>query len=204
MKKDKILLIYTAVLIFLGGALFFLSLDYVQNFTKTDFNITQTVGEFYGTVEKTIFDVKLIIYGDELIIPSTILIVALVVFVLQVVFMILLGSTKEVEEKLLKDVHQVNFIVLFIYLLSVIMFIILIPESINGPIKSFFIFVQMPILSDNIRYVVNFMYTASLFLVVYNALVFFKSLPESEVEEDEELYAEEFYSHLEEEEDLDK
>lgn len=201
MNKSRILFIYTIVSVVIGGLLFFMSLSYVGNFTNIALNLTQTAGEFYGNVDKSLFNITFSIYGDSLEVFNLLPIVAVSVLLLNIIFVVALGDTEKVENESLKYVHQVNIITYLAFVLSFVLFYILIPDKINGPITSYFIFVKMPILSDNIRYVVNLMYVASLFLVVYNLGVFFRSLPESKSEFDEELYAEEFYTHLEEAED---
>jgi ABC-type anion transport system duplicated permease subunit len=208
MTKTKIIRIYTVASIIVGFVLFFFSLSYVGNFTNITFSFNQVAGEFFGSVEKSLMNITLSMYGADLVLFNIMGIIALSALILNVVFVILIGTTEDVEHKLLKDVFQVNLIVSLIIFLGVLLFIYMIPEKINGEIVSYFIFVKMPVLSSETRYVINVMYIGSLFYILYNFFVFVKTLPESVTELDEELYAEEFYTHLEEpdedEDDLDK
>lgn len=211
MTKTKVLRIYTLLSIVVGFVLFFYSLTYVGNYTNIILSFNQIAGEFYGSVDKTLMNVTLSIYGDELVVFNVISIVTAIVLVLNIVFAIVIGKTDTVESKWLKDVFQINILVSLIVFLGTLLFIFLIPEKINGEIISYFLYVKMPILNSESVYIVNLMYLGSTFYVVYNFIVFFKTLPVSVSEVDEELYAEEFYSHLESQEtneedddDLDK
>lgn len=196
MTKTKVLRLYALLSVVVGFVLFFYSLAYVANYTKIILSFNQIVGEFYGNVDKTLMNVTLSIYGDELVVFNIISIVALIVLVFNIVFAIAIGNTSSIEQKLLKDVFQVNIIVSMVVFLGTLLFIFMIPEKINGSIESFFIFVKMPILNSQSVYVINLMYAGSIFYIVYNFFVFVKTLPESVSEVDEELYAEEFYTHL--------
>lgn len=211
MTKTKVLRIYTLLSIIVGFVLFFYSLAYVGNYTNIILSFNQIAGEFYGNVDKTLMNVTLSIYGDELVVFNIISIVAAIVLVLNIIFAIVIGKTDSVESKLLKDVFQINILVSLVIFLGTLLFIFLIPEKINGEIINYFAFVKMPILNSESRYIVNLMYLGSTFYVIYNFFVFVKTLPASVSEVDEELYAEEFYSHLEEQDtdeedddDLDK
>lgn len=199
MTKTKILRLYTLLSIIVGITLFFFTIDYVNNFTKCTLNFSQTVGEFYGNVSKTPLNVTLSVYMDELVIFNTIGLVSLIVLVLNTVFMIVIGKTDDVEAKLLKEGYQVNFILSLIMFLGSILFIFMIPDKINGAIVNNFIFVKMPVMSGDIAYVINLLYIGVILYTVYNAVVFFKTLPESKTVVDEELYEKEFFTHLEDE-----
>lgn len=201
MNKTKVLRVYTVLTAIIGVVLFVYSLIYVSNFTEIELGLSEIAGEFYGNVDKTLFNLTFSIYGDELVVFNNVLVIGLALFVLNLIFVFVIGNTESVEDESLRVVHQTNIIVYMTYLFAFALFYILIPDKINGPIESYFVFVKMPILSDNIRYVINLMNVTALFLVVFNFGTFLKTLPESEV--DEELYAEEFFSYLEEEESED-
>ncbi len=201
MTKTKVLRLYTFLSALIGITVFIFAMDYIANFTKCQLNFSQVIGEFYGTIDKGITNITLEVYMNDLAIFNSIGLVTLIVLVLNVIFMVAIGNTDKVEHKLLRDVFQINFIVSLVMFLGSVLFIFMIPDKVNGAITGHFIFVKMPVMSDETRYVVNVLYVAAIFYSVYNFLVLFKTLPESVTEVDEEVYEHEFYTHLEETEE---
>lgn len=201
MTKTKLLRLYQLVSIVFGILLLIFSIQFVSNFTTTELNFSAIPGVFYGNIERGLFTVTLSVIGSEEVFVNVILFVSVIVLLLNVLFMVLIGNTDEVEDNVLQTGYQVNFMASFVMVLSVVLFVLLLPSNMNGEIVDRYLFVKMALMSDQSRYVVNLMYVVSLFYVLFNSYVFFKTMPESKTVVDEELYSEEFFTHLDEEEE---
>ena len=199
MTKNNLMRWYTRLSVLLGFVLLISIFAYIRLYTNADVYGTGTDTAFHGTVEKAIMNVTLVVYGAEKIIFNTFGLFVLTVLLFNLVILILFRNTEDIEDKELKTIHQNNFILTILMLAAHALFIFLIPTNVNGQIKDVFFLVQMPILSDSIRYVMNFNYILTLLYIGYNIYVLSKTAPEKVVVEeefDEELFADQYYKDI--------
>jgi hypothetical protein len=157
--------------------------------------------EFYGTITKGIFNITFENYSGTFNIFNSPMIVFFILFVMNIVLIINLGDLKEIENKDLREVLIMNTFLTFIMILGQILFIVLVPNQINGLIEDKIIFINMPVLATNIVKVFNINYILAVIYIGYNMYVTFKSIPEGtdkivEKEIDEELYEKQFFDSL--------
>ncbi len=191
MNKERFLRLYTKISIFIGFLLLLTTLSYALNFPI----------EFYGTITKNIFNITFENYSGTFNIFNSPMIVFLILLIMNIVLIINLGDLKEVENKDLREVLIMNTFLTVIMIFGQILFIVLVPNQINGIIQDKIIFISMPVLTTNVIKVFNVNYILAVIYVGYNMYVTFKSIPEKtekivEKDIDEELYEKQFFDSL--------
>ncbi len=153
--------------------------------------------EFYGIVDKGLFFTTLENYQANVDIINMPLIVYLILLVLNVLIVIRLGNLEELESKSLQSVAVYNTLLTIMLIIGQIVFFIMIPDRINGFVKDFFVYVEMPLRDIEVQNVINVNYIIAVIYICYNIVVAVKNIPEKAIEFDEELYEEEFFEQLE-------
>lgn len=193
MNKDRNMRLYTNLSILIGFVLLLVTFIYLLRFPI----------EFYGVIETSLFNIEFSNYEGELDVFNFVLIFYLGVTLLNVLVWIFIGTSKDITKPQLKEVVVFNTMITLFMIASNVVFVLMMPNQVNGLIEDGFFYLSVPKVSSDIIKVLNFNYVLAFIYVFYNMYISVKTMPErvekEEVEEeiDEELYEAEFYQNLE-------
>lgn len=160
---------YVKLSIIIGFVLLWVVARYVNNFPS----------ELYGEVHKSVFIIDIENYFGTVSILNLPLIVFVVISLgnLAIQFFV----AKEIDEETsLKDVAITNTMVSVAMIFGQILFILLVPEIINGEINNRIFFVEMPRQIDNVVLVFNTNYVFAFGYVLYNMFILVVTMPPKE------------------------
>lgn len=159
---------YVKLSIFIGFLLLWNVNHYINAFTS----------EIYGIVEKRLFVITIENYFDTVTVFNLPLIVFVVLTMLN--GLIQLFVSKDAEEGALRDVAVTNAIITSTMLLGHILFMVLVPDTINGVINNKIFFVEMPRLATDVVRVFNTNYVLAFGYILYNMYVLIQTMPPQE------------------------
>ena len=190
MSKEKFLRLYVKISVVIGLLLFIWMLVFTNEFPNV----------FNGTIEKNIFGIVLNnSFIEPIFILNTPLIIFLSFFLLNLFFIFRVGNVDEVENKWLREVLSYNILLTVMMVIGQILFVIMLPEGIQGEVADKFLWIEMDIQYDVSVNVINVNYVLTLVLIIYNIFVGIKSAPPVVEVDEESIDLEEIYSLNEEE-----
>jgi len=189
MNKETMLRRYVNLNIVIGLVFLLLVFLFVLGF----------VGQVNGIVDKNLFAITVENFFEDLENFNTPIIVFFIFLLFNVAFYLLLGRSDEVTQKELKEVALFNALLTLVMVLGQVLFVIQIPDQIQGLVADKLIFVEMPYTASQMVRVFNINYVMSLIYIGYNMYVTIKMLPpkdESAEEIDEEVLEEVLYQRF--------
>ena len=161
MSKDKFTRIYLNISFILVLALLVMVSVFLMEFPEG----------LNGTVSTTIFEVKLTSGEQFLKIFNWPLVFTLSVFVLNILVLVKALIGKQLEQQLLTETLVYNVVLSFLMVASTIIFMLLIPESVNGLIQHRVFRTKFYTMTDEFTNVYNFNYIIMGIYVIYNYIV---------------------------------
>lgn len=133
--------------------------------------------ELYGGVSVTLLQITVHnVFGDTYI-TNLPLISFMIFFVFNLLVFMFYSRKSEVDNPLLTEVVIINIALSLVLVAGQIVYIYMIPDSINGFVVERFIFTEFPITSDNIVRAFNVTYLLSVGYTIYNMYVLLKTMP---------------------------
>jgi len=186
MNKEKFLRLYNRINIAFGVILLLFVILFIGQIPTV----------YAGVIEKNIFMIGIESISGIINIINAPLIVFISLFILNIYLLIRVKDTT-VKNKYLQSVIFYNVVLLLMLIVGHLVFYFSIPDSINGEVVNNFIYLRFQVRSDEFINVVNVDYLLASIYLIYNIFVAFKSPEVKEKKFDEELYADQFYKDLE-------
>lgn len=182
MNKENFLRLYSKISIFIGVLLFIFVIFFVSSFPLA----TKYPTGFRALIETNVFTITLVNYSANITLMNTPLIVFMTLLILNIVMLIRVGDTKNIDEKPLQTVVFNNIIITMMLIIGQIAFVLMIPENINGIVQNRFLFVTFHSGTGTPVHVILASYVLTLVYIGYNIMVVNKTKPEV-VEEDSDI-----------------
>lgn len=185
MNKESFLRMYNRVNIAFGIMIVLFVVVFVAQIPTT----------YAGLIEKSIFSIGfagVTIFNGPMFVYISLLL-------LNIYLLIRIKDTK-VDNKHLESVVFYNFVLLLMLLIGHLVCYFSIPDAMNGLVENNFVFLRFQIRSNEFLNVVNVNYILSATFLIYNLFVAYKSPTEKVQKFDEELFADQYYKSLNEDE----
>lgn len=190
MNKERFLRLYSKLSVLIGIYVFTTMYFYVRTFPIS----------FNGYITKTLMKITMTMQVGEFEISNIPLITFIVILVMNLIVIVNIRSTKNIDKQELREVMYINTILSVMIILGQILFFMFVPDQINGEIIDKFFYVAMPRLNDDIIKVFNINYALAIIYICYNVYVSLRTMPPKVINEDdfdEELYEKAFFDNLE-------
>lgn len=196
MNKEQFMRWYTSLNVVVGLYFILAMLFYQLNFT-TQYNVTVETSIFQVTLyyAEATYEGPVTSYIPILNVP---LIAFLVIFVLHVLTLLFVTRGLETDKQPLKEVGIFNAIFTIVLIAGQFLFVLMIPDAINGVARDLVFFTEFPITANNLVRAFNIGYFVAFVYIVYNLIVLVQTRdisdtkkPQKEsVEEEEQILRE--------------
>lgn len=168
MSKEQMIRSYVKLSVFIG--IYFVLTVFLY---RLNFGV-----ELFGTVVKEAFTVTVVNYFGDTIVFNMPLVSFSLFFVFNLAVFVLLGRSLDSQDQALKEVSFMNTIFSIVLIVGQIMFVMMIPDLINGAIIERYLFTDFYTANDVFVRVINVNYIVSLLYIVYNMYILLKTMPE--------------------------
>lgn len=183
MEKNRFMRLYLRISIVLAIFILIVNLIFIWGFP---IDSTQFPYGFNGTVEKTLFEVTFINMSGNVEVFNWPLIIHFGFFIVTVLTAALALTGEQLKKKKISEFMVYNVIISLLLVISSLVFMFLIPDTINGVIKNGIIFTKMPIRTDDIATVFNLSFVLIIIYIGMNIYVL-SSTAETKVLVDEDF-----------------
>jgi hypothetical protein len=161
MDKNKIIRWYLWLGIVFAVVLGFLERSFLLNLPNFE------AGN-YGDMTVSIFQLEFVNYFDQVSVLNTPLIGFIGFLVLSILVAVYALKDQRVKQKQIQDVLIYNVVIVLMLIIASIVYMIMIPERVNGSIEHKFFVSLFEIQRDNFVTVYNFVYTLLLAYILLN------------------------------------
>lgn len=165
MKKDKIIRIYLWLSIIAMLAFMIVVVVFLQSLPVGE---TYQNG-FFGGVEKTVITV--VFEGSGYVEATNYpLVVAVGLFLITLITAFYCNMNGGLQKKMISEAMVYNVVITLLIVASTLLFVYMIPESVNGVVDNGFFFTKFPRLTDDVVVAYNLSYLLSVIYIVLNGL----------------------------------
>lgn len=180
MNKENFLRVYNKLSILIGFLLLMFTFFFTNAFPK----------EYSSLTETNVFMIRFVSFFEDVSVSNTPLFIFATLAILNILMLVRVGNTEDVEAKPLQSLVFYNMILSLMLTVGQVAFVLMIPESVNGAILNRVLFITFHQGVGTPVHIVFSSYLLALTYFVYNIVVASKTRLEVEDTEDEEfLYA---------------